>query len=250
MLSDNQTSTSNDVTGKIALNWRASRENFFYAFVATGFKAGGLNVPVGLGTPAAFGPEKVTEYEGGWKSTLFDGRLKTQIDGYYNDYKNFQVTVGYPNIPTFGFELNDPRKTTIYGFEASTQGNFGALSVDASLGLLHSSLGGFYASNPLIPLSLRAIRPLVRVPPPARTWPDVTSRMRPILPTASAARTPSTSRMVTLLSPGSTSATSRGNGRRCSKTSRSAIVWDRGISWGRSWPGPMATSSRRSTAPI
>ncbi len=118
---------------------------------ATGFKAGGLNVPVGLGTPAAFGPEKVTEYEGGWKSTLFEGRLKTQIDGYYNDYKNFQVTVGYPNIPTFGFELNDPRKTTIYGFEASTQGNFGALSVDASLGLLHSSLGGFYASNPLIP---------------------------------------------------------------------------------------------------
>ena len=64
----------------------------------------------------------MTEYEGGWKSTLFDGRLKTQIDGYYNDYKNFQATIGYPNIPTFGFELNDPKKTTIYGFEASTQG--------------------------------------------------------------------------------------------------------------------------------
>jgi iron complex outermembrane receptor protein len=151
LLNDNQTSTSNDVTGKVALNWRANRENFFYAFVATGFKAGGLNVPVGLGTPAAFGPEKVTEYEGGWKSTFFDGRLKTQIDGYYNDYKNFQVTVGYPDIPTFGFELNDPKKTTIYGFEASTQANFGAVSIDASLGLLHSSLGGFYASNPLIP---------------------------------------------------------------------------------------------------
>jgi iron complex outermembrane receptor protein len=150
VLSDEQTLTSNAVTGKVALNWRASRENFFYAFVATGFKAGGLNVPVGLGQPAAFGPEKVTEFEGGWKSTLFSGRLKTQIDGYYNNYKNFQVIVGYPDIPTFGFELNDPSKTKIYGFEASTQANFGALSVDASLGVLHSSLGGFYAVDPRI----------------------------------------------------------------------------------------------------
>ena len=179
LISDTQSATSDDVTGKIALNWRANRENFFYAFVATGFKAGGLNVPVGLGTPAAFGPEKVTEFEGGWKSTLFDGRLKTQIDGYYNDYKNFQVSIGYPFIPTFAFELNDPNTTKIYGFEASTQAVFSALSVDASLGLLHSSLGGFYATDPLLP-ALAACDP--RTGPSSASCINLKGREQPYAP--------------------------------------------------------------------
>jgi iron complex outermembrane receptor protein len=147
---DNQTLSSNDVSGKLALNWRVDARNFVYAFVATGFKAGGLNVPVGFGIPAPFGPEKVTEYEIGWKATLFNRHLRTQVDAYYNDYRNFQVTVGYPNLPVFGFELNDPNKTKIYGFEASAQGVFGPLSIDASLGLMHSELGAFYAVDPRV----------------------------------------------------------------------------------------------------
>ena len=32
-----------NVDGKIALNWTVDRNNFLYAFVATGTKAGGLN---------------------------------------------------------------------------------------------------------------------------------------------------------------------------------------------------------------
>jgi iron complex outermembrane receptor protein len=149
-LSDNQTAKSSDTTGKVALNWKLDPKNFLYAFVATGFKAGGLNVPVGLGIPAPFGPEKVTEYELGWKSTLFGGHVKTQLDGYYNDFKGFQVIIGYPAFPTFGFELNDPNTTKIYGVEASAQATFGALSLDGGLGLMHSSLGGFYATDPRI----------------------------------------------------------------------------------------------------
>ena len=143
-----QSAKSSDTTGKLALNYKIDPKNFVYASIATGFKAGGLNVPVGVGTPAPFGPEKVTEYELGWKSTLFGGHVKTQLDGYYNDFKGFQVTIAYPAFQTFGFELNDPNTTKIYGVEASAQATFGALAIDGGLGLMHSSIGTFYAFDP------------------------------------------------------------------------------------------------------
>ncbi len=135
---------------KASLNWTVNDNNFLYAFVATGYKPGGLNVPVGLGTPAPFGPERVQSYETGWKATMLGGHVRTQIDAYYNDYRHFQVTIGYPAIPVFGFEVNDPKPTEIYGFEAETQAAFGNLSFSAGLGLMHSNLGGFYATDPRI----------------------------------------------------------------------------------------------------
>jgi iron complex outermembrane receptor protein len=146
-LPDYQSQASNSLDYKAALNWSINDDQFLYGFVATGYKPGGLNVPVGLGVPAPFGPERVTEYELGWKATWLDGHLRTQMDGYYNDYKNFQVIIGYPAIPVFGFEVNDPNTTKIYGFEAETQAVFGDLSFNAGVGLLHSALGEFYATD-------------------------------------------------------------------------------------------------------
>jgi iron complex outermembrane recepter protein len=139
-----------NTSGKVSLNWTIDPNNFVYAFVATGFKPGGLNVPVGLGLPSPFGPEKLTDYELGWKLTSFDGHLRTQLDGFYYDYRNFQVNIGYPTFPTFEFELNNPNPTHIYGFEAQTEAVFGALSFDAGMAVMHSSLGTFYATDPRI----------------------------------------------------------------------------------------------------
>ncbi len=150
ILNLNQRITANNFSYKTSLNWTVDEDNFLYAFMATGFKPGGLNVPVGLGTPAPFGPETVINYETGWKSSFFDDHVHTQIDGYYNNFKDFQVTIGYPAIPVFGFEVNDPRPTKIYGFEGEVQAVFGALSLDAGVGLMHSSLGSFYATDPRI----------------------------------------------------------------------------------------------------
>jgi iron complex outermembrane receptor protein len=149
-LTDDQSARSTNVSGKIALNWTVDEHNFLYVFGATGFRPGGLNVPVGLGLPAPFGPEKVTEYEVGWKAGLLGGHLRTQLDAYYNDYKNFQVTIGYPAFPTFGIELNNPNATKIYGTEAQAEAVFGALSFDAGLGWMHSDLGEFFAVDPRI----------------------------------------------------------------------------------------------------
>jgi iron complex outermembrane receptor protein len=149
-LADEQTAKYVNTSGKVSLNWTVNASNFLYAFASSGFRPGGLNVPVGLGTPGAFGAEKLMDYELGWKVTGFDGHLRTQIDGFYDVYKNFQVIVGYPQFPTFGFELNNPNPTHLYGFEAQTQAVFGQFALDAGTTIMHSSLGRFFATDPRI----------------------------------------------------------------------------------------------------
>jgi iron complex outermembrane receptor protein len=150
-ITQEQTATFSNTSGKVALNWTVDPHHFLYAFVATGFRPGGLNVPVGLGPPAPFDEERVTNYEIGWKAGWLDGSLRTQVDAFYNDYENFQVIVGYPTIPTFGFELNNPNATEIYGFEAQLEATMGGFSVDAGLGWIQSSLGKFFASDSRAP---------------------------------------------------------------------------------------------------
>jgi iron complex outermembrane receptor protein len=150
-LADEQSEKFTNTSGKVSLNWNVNANNFLYGFVSTGFRPGGLNVPVGFGTPRAFDEEKLTDYEIGWKATGFDGHLRTQVDSFYYLYKNFQVTVGYPTLPTFGFELNNPNTTHIYGFEASAQAVFGQFSFDGGTSVMHSSLGGpFFATDPRV----------------------------------------------------------------------------------------------------
>jgi len=148
LISANQKTTSDNFSYKVALGFKASDDHYLYGFVATGFRPGGLNVPVGLGLPAPFEPETVTSFEAGWKANWADGHIRTTIDAFYNDYKNFQVIIGYPAFPTFGIELNVPNSTKIYGFEAEAELHFGNFKFDAGVNILHSELGTFYATDP------------------------------------------------------------------------------------------------------
>ena len=148
-IADEQTAKSTNFSYKGSLSWEVDKSNFLYAFVATGFRPGGLNVPVGLGNPQPFDPEKVTSFEAGWKSNI-GGHFHLTVDGFYNNYKDFQVSIGYPTFPTFSIELNVPNTTKIYGAEAEADATFGDLSFDAGISILHTSLGTFYATDPRI----------------------------------------------------------------------------------------------------
>jgi iron complex outermembrane recepter protein len=149
------------LTGKIDLDYTLDEQNFLYAFVATGHKAGGINgigVAIYGGTtypptacagatcPPIFKPEEVTDYEIGWKGTFFDDHLHTQLGGFYNSYKNFQVAI-YDPTTAIGQVENANGITTIDGIEAQAQGQFGNLSFDLGYSYLHSSVGTFYASQ-------------------------------------------------------------------------------------------------------
>jgi iron complex outermembrane receptor protein len=150
-LVDDQSARYSNFSGKVSLDWTLSERNFLYAFAASGYRPGGLNVPVGLGLPAPFKGETVTSLEAGWKAAWLNDHLRTQINVFHNNYKNFQVTIGYPDFPTFGIELNTPHPTKIYGFEAQLQAAFGDWSLYGNLGWLHSKLGEFYATDPRLP---------------------------------------------------------------------------------------------------
>jgi iron complex outermembrane receptor protein len=147
-IADEQSASADNFSWKASLGWEVNSNNFLYAYRATGFRSGGLNVPVGLGLPDPFLPERVTSYEAGWRGNFMGGHLRANINGFYNDYRNFQVIIGYPAIPVFGIEVNVPNSTKIYGGEAEIEGRVGRFSFDLGISFLHSSLGQFFATDP------------------------------------------------------------------------------------------------------
>ena len=80
-------------SGTFELNWRPNEDLLLYAKYARGNKAGGYNT----GYFTAFTPdvfefpgEVLTNYEGGFKSTIFDGRARLNGSVFYYDYRDFQ----------------------------------------------------------------------------------------------------------------------------------------------------------------
>ncbi|HWD67507.1 MAG TPA: TonB-dependent receptor [Caulobacteraceae bacterium] len=136
-------------TGKISINYQVNSNNMLYALVATGHKAGGANdSPVSPATvvPPYFKSEDVTDYEIGVKSTFLDGHLRTQLDAYYNDYKNFQLLLFIPMY--LNTEIANAGGTTVIdGVEFQGQGVFGNFRVDANASYLHSRIGHFVAAD-------------------------------------------------------------------------------------------------------
>ncbi|MDB5432293.1 MAG: hypothetical protein JWP35_3409 [Caulobacter sp.] len=147
VIPQNATEEDDKVTGKVSLNYQLNPDHFLYAFVATGHKAGGLN-GVNVYIPAKlFKPEDVTDFELGWKGNWMGGHLRTQLGGYYNVYKDFQVAVTDPDSTLVQSIVNVAGDTKIYGVEASAQAVFGHFSFDAGLSLADSKLGTFYAQD-------------------------------------------------------------------------------------------------------
>jgi len=148
-LTQHDFAATSNVDGKLALNWTIDRDNFLYAFVSTGTKAGGLNSLNLFGVaPHSFRPEHVIDYELGWKGTMMNGHLRTQVGGYYNSYKNFQVQIVDPATPLFNSIYNVPNSSKLYGLEASAQGSFDGFQFDVATSISHSEIGKFYAVDP------------------------------------------------------------------------------------------------------
>ena len=133
------------VTGKAAINWTVNDDHLLYAFAARGYKPGGFN-----SVTSEFRPETVWNYEIGWKASLFDKHVRTQISAFYNDYSDFQFEV---IEPTTGFNgVQNISNGKIKGFEAQLQSKFGGFSFDANVAYVHSKLAGLtFINTRLIP---------------------------------------------------------------------------------------------------
>lgn len=132
-------------TGKVALNWTVDDDNLLYAFVARGYKPGGFN-----STTSRFKPETVWNYEIGWKASLFDRHLRTQIDAFYYRYNDFQFETVEPSTGFNG--VANISNGTIKGLEAQLQAKFGGFSLDGSIAYVDSHLDGLtFVNTRLIP---------------------------------------------------------------------------------------------------
>ena len=125
--------TSRAVTGKASINLTPSPNQFIYLTASRGYKAGGFNDATSI-----FKPETVWNYETGIKSSFLGGEIHTQIDGYYENYQNIQVTVYDPYLAFSN--IANGTKATVYGAEAEMAAQLGALSLDASAAYNHSRL--------------------------------------------------------------------------------------------------------------
>ena len=87
-----------------------------------------------------YDPTKVTTFEVGWKATMLDGNLRTQVDAFYNKIKDYQIN--YLDVTTGRSAYQNLRDDTfIRGIEFTAQGTWGGFSVDLGVALLDSELG-------------------------------------------------------------------------------------------------------------
>ncbi len=81
--------------GKVQFEYRPSEGTLLYAGVNRGVKAGSYNAQLngGLATPDSairYGAETLWSYEGGFKLSLLDNKVRLNGAVYYYDYKNYQ----------------------------------------------------------------------------------------------------------------------------------------------------------------
>ncbi len=125
-------------TPMVSLSYRFSPELLTYVSFSQGFKGGGFTQRVfpPFSFIPSFEPETSKTYEIGFKSDLFDRRLRLNGAVFQNDYDNLQITV---NDPTLGFApiIQNAAKARIRGveLELTAQPIFG-LQIEAGMGYL------------------------------------------------------------------------------------------------------------------
>ncbi len=126
-------------SGKAQLNYKWSDDLLLYAGVNRGVKAGSYNAPLLTDlTPdqMRYDEEILLSYEGGFKSTFWDGKARLNGAIYYYDYSDYQA---FQFIGTSGAVFNADAE--YYGMELELQANplenmdfaFGVGLIDATV---------------------------------------------------------------------------------------------------------------------
>ena len=87
--------TFNKVTWKAGVEFDLAPQSMLFADVSTGFKAGGFNQAISLTDTnqlQPYAPETITAYTLGAKNRFLDNRLQVNVEAFYWDYKNLQLS--------------------------------------------------------------------------------------------------------------------------------------------------------------
>jgi len=122
-------------TWKVGLNWTPDDNNFLYVFYSRGYKSGGAQAQ------GEFAPEKVDDYELGWKGKFADGRAQLSLGGFYMDYQNIQQQAYQATTVSAGNSVFNVGGAKIQGIEAEFNTKLGGFGLQANVGWVDSKLG-------------------------------------------------------------------------------------------------------------
>lgn len=140
-------------------DWRADLDYHFtdqamlYGQYSTGFKGGGVDPrPFYVAQAIQFLPETLTTYESGLKTTWLDNHLSFDVDAYFSQYRNIQLTLtNCSQIPSIaaasaaaGFNFGAPCALPFNsgaghqkGIEVESQARFGGFQFDVNASWLN-----------------------------------------------------------------------------------------------------------------
>jgi iron complex outermembrane receptor protein len=94
------TASAERVSPMVNLSYQWSPDFMTYASYQRGFRGSGFNPrPTNLQTQASFGPEDLDSFEVGFKSELFDRRLRINADAFLMIYKDLQLNTTFDTNP-------------------------------------------------------------------------------------------------------------------------------------------------------
>lgn len=105
-----------DTIFKGSVSWTPRDDALFYITYSEGFRPGGFNRIDSEGIPKTYVSDEVTNYEFGWKTTLFDDRLRFNGSVYQIDWDGLQVGITDFSISVITFTTN-AADAEIKGFE-------------------------------------------------------------------------------------------------------------------------------------
>jgi iron complex outermembrane receptor protein len=136
-----------DLTGRIALEWDVSEDTMTYASYTRGLKPGGSNLTFSEGDDAlvreSFEDETIDAYEIGYKTDLLNSSVRTNVAAFYYDYTNLQFQAS--DFNEFGSGVSNIPESEIYGVELELTALIGdKFSLDVKLAAMESEVSADY----------------------------------------------------------------------------------------------------------
>jgi iron complex outermembrane receptor protein len=142
---------------RAGLNFKPSEDTLLYALVARGVKSGGFfnGITTSSFALAPYAPEKLTDYEVGFKARLFDRSLSLEASAFWYDYEDLQ-TQTFTNVGAVSLiKLGNVDKATVKGLDIQAVWlPVDGLSLSAGLGVLDTKLGSFRTAGPAGPITV------------------------------------------------------------------------------------------------
>ena len=116
---DNKRSHSSGETHKVNLTWQIDNDHMIYGTYSTGFRPGGNNRDNGAGVGTVYNPDKLNNFEAGWKTSWLDHAIRWNGAVYYEKWNDLQYAeqaagAGITNITNVG-------GARVYGVESDIQ---------------------------------------------------------------------------------------------------------------------------------